>query len=50
MDEIRVIGYCTYCGEKITSEVDDCCCNEDGEYFCNDKCALEHYGVHRLEI
>ena len=50
MDEIRVIGYCAHCGDKITSEAEECCCNEDGEYFCDIECALEKCGIHRLEI
>ena len=49
-EEIRIIGYCTECGNAITDDIEEYFCNDDGELFCSENCVLESYSIHRLEI
>ena len=49
-NETRVLAYCAECGNEITDDVEDYYCDEDGNYFDTCECALEYYGIHRLEI
>lgn len=50
MDEIRVFGYCECCGNEITDESKEYYVSDDGKVFCNVECALEHYGITKVEI
>lgn len=47
---VRVIGRCAECQDEILSTMEECYCNENGEYFCDVTCALEHCGIYKLEI
>ena len=49
-NEIRVFGYCIKCGEKITDEIEDYYCNDDGECFCSIECIMEHYNISKIEV
>ena len=49
-NEIRVFGYCVKCGEKITDEIEDYYCNDDGECFCSIECIMEHYNISKIEV
>lgn len=49
-DEVRTFGYCSECGNIITSDNEEYFCDDEGHYFCNCDCAMEYYGIHRLEI
>lgn len=50
MDEVRVLGYCVECGDIITDEIENYYCNNDGEYFCDIECLLEHYDISKIEV
>jgi hypothetical protein len=50
MDEVRVFGYCENCGEKVTDEGNEYYISDDGKVFCHIECALEHYGITKVEI
>lgn len=50
MDEARVFGYCAECGAEITDEIENYYCNDDGEYFCDIECLLEHYNISKIEV
>lgn len=47
-EEIRVIGYCTECGDKITDDF-RYYCDSDGNLFCSKECVLEHFDVTVME-
>ena len=49
-EEIRIIGYCTECGNAITDDIEEYFYNDDGEFLCSESCVLEYYNIHRLEI
>ena len=49
MDEVRVLGYCTECSNRITDE-NNVYVNDDGEYFCCVECAIEHAHIRCLEV
>jgi len=48
--EVRVLGVCAECQNDIMDDVEDYYCDEDGNYFCSDECAMIYHGIHRLEI
>ena len=48
-DNVRMIGYCAECGANITDDA-DYYCDEEGYLFCSCECAMEHYGIHKLEV
>ena len=48
--EVRSLGVCAECGNEITDDVEDCFCDEDGNYFCSAECGMIFWGIHRLEI
>lgn len=52
MDEhdVRILGYCEECGSKITDDIEECYCDEDGQYFCSIECLMDYYGIHKLEV
>ena len=54
MDKIRNFGYCEECGNEITSEIEsadeeEICVDSEGRYFCSIECALEFYGIEKIE-
>ena len=49
-DNTRVIGYCAECGLTITDDLKDCHCDEEGNFFDSVECALEHHGIHLMEV
>ena len=50
MDEIRVYGYCAECGNRIVDTDEEYYVNSDGEIFCCVECAMEHYGITKIEL
>ena len=50
MNEIRMLGYCAECGDKITDEGAEYYCNDEGEYFCCIECVCDHHGITKIEI
>ena len=51
MDEdVRVFGYCTECGAKVTDELEEYYCDDEGNVFCSDSCILEHFGLYKMEV
>ena len=50
MDENRCFGYCEVCGEKVTDKHGEYYVNADGEIFCSVECAMDHYGIVKLEV
>lgn len=50
MDEIRIFGYCECCGEEVTDANEEYCITDDGKVFCSVECALEHFGVVKIEV
>lgn len=51
MDEnIVVLGHCEECRNTIDSECYEAYVDEEGRYFCSVECALEYYGITKLEI
>jgi hypothetical protein len=50
MDEVRVFGYCENCGMEVTDEGKEYCVTDDGKVFCSVECALEHFGVTKIEV
>lgn len=50
MDEERTFGNCTECGNAITDNIEEYFCDDNGNFFCNENCVFEYYGIHRLEI
>lgn len=49
-NEVRTFGICEECGNRVTDEYDTYYVNDDGEVFCCVGCALEHYGVTKVEV
>jgi len=50
MYEVRVFGYCENCGMEVTDEGKEYCVTDDGKVFCSVECALEHFGVTKIEV
>ena len=49
-EEVRVIGICAECNSKITDDIEEYYCDEDGNFFDCTECAMAHYGIHLLEV
>ena len=49
-EDIRVIGYCSECGETITDDMEDVYVNEEGRHFCCTECAMTYNGLTKLEF
>ncbi len=49
-EEVRVIGVCAECGSKITNDIEEYCCDEDGNFFDSTECAMVYHGIHLLEV
>lgn len=50
MDEIRVFGYCKNCDDAVTDDGEEYYVTDDGEVFCCVECAMEYYGITKIEI
>lgn len=51
MDEdVRVFGYCEECGVKITDDMKEYYCDDEGKVFCSHECILEHFGLYKVEV
>lgn len=48
--EVRTLGHCAECNNEITDDAENYYCDEDGNFFCSDECAMIYHGIHRLEI
>lgn len=48
--EVRFFGYCTECGDRVDDESEEYYVNDDGEMFCCAECAMEHYGLTKIEL
>ena len=49
-EEVRVIGICAECTNKITDDMEDIYVDEDGNYFDSAECAMIYHGLHKLGI
>jgi hypothetical protein len=49
-EERRVFGYCEECGAKITDDIEEYYCDDDGNLFCSHECVLEHFGLYKVEV
>lgn len=49
-EDVRVFGYCVECGTKITDDIEEYYCDEDGNLLCSHECILEYFNVHLLEV
>ena len=49
-EEMRVFGYCMECGSKITDDVEEYYCDEEGNLICSQECLLEHFNVTQMEV
>ena len=49
-EDVRILGYCEECGIEITDDFEEYYCDENGPYYCSCECAMEHYGLHKLEV
>ena len=49
-DEVRVFGYCAECGYRITDNIEDYFCDEDGNLLCSFECVLEHCSITHMEV
>lgn len=50
MDEVRMMGYCECCNNKVTDEYEEYYVNDDGIVFCSCECCLEYYGITKVEV
>ena len=48
-EEEQPIARCACCKELIYEESHDTYIDDDGNYFCSLGCALEHYGINKIE-
>jgi hypothetical protein len=48
-EEIRIIGYCTECGDEITDDIGEYYCCPDGSLLCSRECILEHFNIAVME-
>jgi hypothetical protein len=49
-EDVRVIGVCAECTSKITDDMEECWCDEDGNYFDSVECAMTYHRIHLLEV
>ena len=47
--EVRIMGYCSECGNEITDDMEDIYIDDEGRYFCSSECAMVFYCIHKLE-
>ncbi len=49
-EESRVFGYCSNCGSKITDDIEEYYCDEEGNLLCSHDCVLEYFCVNVMEV
>jgi formylmethanofuran dehydrogenase subunit E len=49
-DDSQAIARCEECGELIYEDNDDVYIDDDGNYFCNLQCVLDHYSIRKIEV
>ena len=49
-EERRVFGYCEECGAKVTDDIEEYYCDDEGNVFCSYECILEHFGLYKVEV
>lgn len=49
-EEVRVFGYCVECGSKITDDMKEYFCDEEGNLLCSNECVREHCRIHTMEV
>lgn len=49
-DEVRTLGYCECCNNKVTDEYEEYYVNDEGIVFCSCECCLEYYGITKVEV
>ena len=49
-EEIRVFGVCVECGSKITDELEEYYCDDEGNLLCSHECILEHFCITQMEV
>lgn len=48
-DDNKAIARCEECGELIYEDSDDAYIDDDGNYFCNLRCALNYYSLRKID-
>lgn len=48
-DDNNAIARCEECGELIYEDNDDAYIDDDGNYFCNLRCALNYYSLRKID-
>lgn len=48
-DDSKAIARCEECGELIYEDNDDVYINDDGNYFCSLRCALNYYSLRKID-
>lgn len=49
-EEVRIIGVCAECNSEIMDNIEEYYCDEDGNFFDSEECAMVHHGIHKLEV
>ena len=49
-DDVIVLGLCAECGSEITNDIEEYCCDEEGNFFDSVECAMAYHGIHLLEV
>jgi hypothetical protein len=49
-EEKRTFGYCKECETRITDDVEEYYCDDEGNVFCSYECVLEHFQIYRIEV
>lgn len=45
-----IVVHCERCSEKINTLYDSYCQDKQGNVFCCETCAMEHYGIKLVEV
>lgn len=48
-DDSNAIARCEECGELIYEDNDDVYIDDDGNYFCSLRCALNYYSLRKID-
>lgn len=48
-DDSNAISRCEECGELIYEDNDDAYIDDDGNYFCSLRCALNYYSLRKID-
>ena len=49
-EEMRILAYCAECTSAITDNIEEYCCDDDGNFFDSVECAMAYHRIHLLEV